>query len=381
MKHYKLIITILILAIGVVGMVPAAMAQKQPIKICPKCGENYKGSHVCPKDKANKKTCSQCKKSKSPSSFPKNSNICSDCVAKNKKEQERKEAERRRIEQERREAEQREAERIEAERKRAEQERKEAEKREAERKKAEQERKEAEKREAERKKEAERSRIINDYVNSMVYVEGGTFKMGATKEQGGDEKPAHNVTLSSFYIGKTEVTQELWEAVMGSNPSNFKGAKRPVEYVSWDDCQEFIRKLNAKTGKNFRLPTEAEWEYAARGGNRSQHYIYSGSDSFMAVAWIGGYSGGRTNDVAAKRANELGIYDMSGNVGEWCSDWYGENYYKSSPSNNPQGPSSGSERVYRGGSWDYPARFCRVSCRSHYAPVGRFHDLGLRLAL
>ena len=174
---------------------------------------------------------------------------------------------------------------------------------------------------------------------TMVKVEGGTFKMGATSEQGSDvydnEKPAHSVTLSSYYIGQTEVTQELWQAVMGSN---YKGAKRPVECVSWNDCQEFISKLNEKTGKNFRLPTEAEWEYAARGG-KSGGTKYSGSNTIGDVAWYTDNSGGTTHDVATKRANELGIYDMSGNVWEWCSDWYGD--YSSSSQSNPQGPSTG----------------------------------------
>lgn len=218
---------------------------------------------------------------------------------------------------------------------------------------------------------------------TMVQVQGGTFKMGATSEQGSDaydwEKPAHSVTLSSYYIGQTEVTQELWEAVMGSNPSNFKGAKRPVEQVSWDDCQEFIRKLNANTGKNFRLPTEAEWEYAARGGNKSQGYKYSGGNNIGDVAWYDDNSGGTTHDVATKRANELGIYDMSGNVWEWCSDWYGD--YSSSSQSNPQGPSSGSFRVRRGGSWFNNAGLCRVSYRVRDSADSRYSHLGLRLAL
>ena len=219
---------------------------------------------------------------------------------------------------------------------------------------------------------------------TMVGVQGGTFTMGATDEQGSDawnvEKPAHSVSLSSFYIGQTEVTQELWEAVMGSNPSKFKGAKRPVEQVSWNDCQEFIRKLNAKTGKKFRFPTEAEWEYAARGGNRSKRYKYSGSNKIGDVAWYGN-SGHMTHDVATRRANELGIYDMSGNVWEWCNDWYWSDYYKIYPSNNPQGPTLGSDRVLRGGGWGSAARGCRVSCRSLSSPGYRYSSLGLRLAL
>jgi formylglycine-generating enzyme required for sulfatase activity len=230
---------------------------------------------------------------------------------------------------------------------------------------------------------------VTYYVNgvsfNMVRVKGGTFTMGATAEQGGDayddEKPAHQVTLSSFMMGQTEVTQELWEAVMGNNPSSFKGAKRPVERVSWDDCQEFIKKLNALTGQNFRLPTEAEWEYAARGGSKSQGYKYSGSNNVDDVAWYAGNSGDKTHEVATKQPNELGLYDMSGNVREWCQDWYGENYYSSSPSSNPQGPSSGSYRVRRGGSWINNARFCRVARRYRGDADFRYGNLGFRLAL
>ncbi len=217
----------------------------------------------------------------------------------------------------------------------------------------------------------------------MVRVEGGTFTMGATAEQGSDasedEKPAHQVTLSSYMIGKTEVTQALWQAVMGSNPSNFKGSNLPVEEVSWEDCQTFIRKLNALTGKNFRLPTEAEWEFAARGGNNSRGYKYSGSNTLSNVAWYGDNSSYKTHPVATKAPNELGIYDMSGNVYEWCSDWYSS--YSSSSQYNPTGPFSGSRRVNRGGSWHSIARDCRVSNRVNDDPALRYYGLGLRLAL
>lgn len=229
--------------------------------------------------------------------------------------------------------------------------------------------------------------IVDSVEFTMVGVQGGTFTMGATDEQSidvfliDDVKPTHSVSLSSYYIGQTEVTQELWEAVMGSNPSEFNGANRPVENVSWDDCQEFIRKLNEKTGKQFRLPTEAEWEYAARGGNKSQGYEYSGSNTLSDVAWYYDNSGDATSEVAAKRANELGIYDMSGNVCEWCSDWYGEEYYKSSPSDNPQGPSSGSDRVCRGGGLGHIAEGCCVWFRNRNLPDIRSEDLGLRLAM
>ena len=216
----------------------------------------------------------------------------------------------------------------------------------------------------------------------MVEVEGGTFTMGATAEQTGvfgDEKPAHQVTLPSYYIGKTEVTQELWQAVMGSNPSNFTGTNLPVEKVSWDDCKTFIAKLNALTGKNFRLPTEAEWEFAARGGNKSKGYIYSGSNTIVDVAWYNSNSNWATCPVATKAPNELGIYDMSGNVWEWCSDWYGN--YSSESQTNPTGPKSGSYRVERGGGWYSNARYCRVSYRGNYSPNYINEYLGLRLCL
>ena len=224
---------------------------------------------------------------------------------------------------------------------------------------------------------------VNGVSFDMVRVEGGTFTMGATAEQENeaddDEKPAHEVTLDSYYIGKTEVTQALWEAVMGDNPSEFIGPNRPVECVSWDDCQSFIAKLNEKTGKTFRLPTEAEWEYAARGGNKSQGYKYSGSNDLDEVAWYYNNSGSQTHDVATKRPNELGLYDMSGNVWEWCSDWYGD--YNSASQTNPTGPSSGTYRVLRGGSWNYNVRLCRVSYRSYLNPANRINYCGLRLGL
>ena len=217
----------------------------------------------------------------------------------------------------------------------------------------------------------------------MVRVEGGTFRMGATSEQedeaDGDEKPVHSVTLSSYYIGKTEVTQALWQAVMDSNPSYFKGADLPVEFVSWNDCQEFIQKLNSLTGRNFRFPTEAEWEFACRGGNNSCGYKYSGSNNLDSVAWYDDNSDGQTHPVATKAPNELGIYDMSGNVWEWCGDWYAN--YTSNSQSNPSGPQSGSCRVIRGGGWDYVVWGCRLSFRFRFNPTYRIHFLGLRLAL
>ena len=224
---------------------------------------------------------------------------------------------------------------------------------------------------------------LNKLINNMVYVSGGTFTMGGTSEQGSDaydkEKPTHSVTLSSYYICKYEVTQALWRAVMGSNPSYFKGDNLPVEQVSWNDCQTFINRLNSYTGRNFRLPTEAEWEFAARGGNYSRHYKYSGSNYLGDVAWYTDNSGSRTHPVGTKQANELGLYDMTGNVWEWCSDWYGS--YSSYSQSNPTGPNSGSDRVLRGGSWSSYARSYRSSNRSYNAPGGSLRIFGLRLVL
>ena len=221
----------------------------------------------------------------------------------------------------------------------------------------------------------------------MVKVEAGTFMMGATSEMkdsyddpDSDEKPVHQVTLTNdYYMGKYEVTQALWQAVMGSNPSNFKGDNLPVEKVSWNDCQEFISKLNSLTGRKFRLPTEAEWEYAARGGKKSRGYQYSGSSNISDVVWYKDNSANKTHPVGTKQANELGIYDMSGNVWEWCSDRYGS--YSSFSQTNPTGSYSGAFRVLRGGGWGSFAWFCCLSFRRNFAPDFRHYDLGLRLAL
>ena len=217
----------------------------------------------------------------------------------------------------------------------------------------------------------------------MVRVEAGTFTMGATaemKDPWKEEKPTHQVTLTNdYYIGKYEVTQALWKAVMGKNPSFFKGDNLPVEQVSWDDCQEFISKLNRITGKMFRLPTEAEWEYAARGGNNSRGYQYSGSNNVLDVAWVRDNSEKVTHAVGTKQPNELGIYDMSGNVWEWCQDWFGE--YNNFSQVNPTGANSGSERVHRGGGRILHAWFCHSSCRFSYTPGTCDSDLGLRLVL
>ena len=231
---------------------------------------------------------------------------------------------------------------------------------------------------------SEQTFMVKGVEFKMIKVEGGTFHMGATSEQISDvfdsDKPVHSVTISDYYIGETEVTQELWEAVMGSNPSYFTGNnQRPVEYVSWYDCQEFIKKLNQLTGKKFRLPTEAEWEYAARGGKYSRGYKYSGSNDVDEVAWYKSNSGETTHPVATKEANELGLYDMNGNVWEWCKDWYG--YYQSNSQTNPTGPSEGGHRVLRGGSWYYFDGSVRVSNRGGSTPDDHHIHYGLRLAL
>ncbi len=228
---------------------------------------------------------------------------------------------------------------------------------------------------------------------TMIGVEGGTFQMGATSEQGNDafdwEKPTHQVTVSSFSIGLTEVTQALWYAVMGQKPTTDGnqwsstyglGDNRPAYYVSWNDCQEFITKLNQITGQQFRLPTEAEWEFAARGRIHNG-CIYSGSNYLDAVAWF--YRNGLRGPqpVKRKQPNELGLYDMSGNLCEWCQDWYSSDYYANSPSKNPKGPSSGSCRVLRSGSLGSDAKYCRVSSRGYNTPDDWSRYYGFRLAL
>ena len=242
---------------------------------------------------------------------------------------------------------------------------------------------------------------VNGVSFEMVRVEGGTFTMGATAEQGSDafdnEKPTHQVTLSSYSIGKTEVTQALWQAVMGKSVRQIAsengwnthgvGSNYPMYYISYEDCQTFIRKLNALTGKNFRLPTEAEWEFAARGGNKSRGYQYSGSNALNDVAWYWNNSDKKTHPVATKASNELGIYDMSGNVYEWCNDGYGS--YTSASQTNPTGSDSGwlnrvfsgFDPVFRGGSLDSYAESCRVSYRRSGAPSFREDYFGLRLVL
>ena len=222
---------------------------------------------------------------------------------------------------------------------------------------------------------------VGDVEFTMVFVEGGTFSMGGSSEQGSYdiEFPVHDVTLSGFYIGETEVTQALWKEIMYTNPSFYKGDSLPVESVSWDDCQEFIQQLNQRTGLLFSLPTEAQWEFAARGGNKSRGYIYSGSDNIADVAWYYENSDEQPQEVKTLHPNELGLYDMSGNVLEWCSDWFGP--YSEDDQVNPIGPSEAMYRVMRGGSCFGYAKYCRASYRSYADQNGGYPNRGFRLAL
>ena len=217
----------------------------------------------------------------------------------------------------------------------------------------------------------------------MVVVAGGTFEMGGIETYGEqcypDEFPKHTVTVDDYYIGQFEVTQELYKFVMGYNPSHFVGDSLPVDNISWVDAKTFIHELNKMTGKQYRLPTEAEWEFAARGGRWSQDLNYSGSDDLNAVGWCDGNSGRRTHAVGTKAPNELDIYDMCGNVYEWCQDRYA--IYKADPQTNPQGPDFGKARVMRGGSWRSEARNCRNTYRSSEDYEAHILNCGLRLAM
>lgn len=225
---------------------------------------------------------------------------------------------------------------------------------------------------------------VNGLSFKMVQVQGGRFNMGGTAEQDpilveDDEWPIHVVTLSDYYIGETEVTQALWQEIMGDNPSGFTGDLNcPVERVMWIECQTFVEKLSEKTGIAFRLPTEAEWEFAARGGVYSHTYRYSGSDNIADVAWYGANSGNETHPVAQLQPNELGIYDMSGNVDEWCQDWWGN--YNMQYQEDPTGPDDGENRVRRGGDWDGSTKGPRVSYRNYELPNIKWNYIGLRLA-
>lgn len=223
---------------------------------------------------------------------------------------------------------------------------------------------------------------VKDIVFNMIFVKGGSFNMGATEEQKGmandKEFPVHQVTLSDYYIGETEVTQDLWEAVMGRNPSKFRGNHRPVECISWKNCQDFVDKLNEITGQKFRMPTEAEWEYAARGGHKGGKRLYSGSDLIDDVACYTNNCEERSRDVKSHQANELGLYDMSGNLWEWCVDGYSP--YSSEPQKNPKAPDSANGRVIRGGSWFSEANDCRVSYRGAEPSTYKSSNIGFRLA-
>jgi len=221
---------------------------------------------------------------------------------------------------------------------------------------------------------------------AMVSIMGGTFDLGATPEQGlyaaFDEKPSIQVSVSSFYLAEIPVIQALWSAIMGDNPSHFKGDNLPVERVSWEDCQEFIKRLSIQTGIRFRLPTEAEWEYAARGGQYSKHNKYAGAndDAKSDYIWLKENSQSQSHEVKTKLPNELELYDMCGNISEWCSDWYFNSYANNGERVNPQGPASGVAKVYRGGSWDDKPMNCRVSKRFSMNPIFKNKLVGLRLA-
>lgn len=231
---------------------------------------------------------------------------------------------------------------------------------------------------------------VGDVTFTMVSVEGGTFTMGTNDTLANAKcKPAHTVTITGHYhIGQTEVTNGLWIAVMGSRPgygySTDDSDLLPINNVSWNDCQEFIAKLNEMTGKAFRLPTEAEWEFAARGGTSGRGYVYAGSDSINDVAWHGGnsaYAGASVfpHHVATKAPNELGIYDMSGNMAEWCQDWFGS--YTDQPQTDPKGPETGTAKVYRSGSFMSQGAYCKTCHRQSAPPEWHFIDHGLRLAM
>ena len=225
--------------------------------------------------------------------------------------------------------------------------------------------------------------IINELLQHMKFIVGGSITIGATpgqiREVADSAIPPHMVVVANYYIGQYEVTQEEWESVMHSNPSNHKNPKFPVENVSYNDCIDFIRKLNAITNKTFRLPTEAEWEYAAREGSSDCTYRFAGSDHINDVAWNKENSNGMTHKVGTKTPNALNIYDMSGNVWEWCSDWYSP--YNDKKQINPTGPSIGNSRIIRGGGWGYGEWHCQVSYRQGLNPASFNDGLGFRLAM
>ncbi len=222
----------------------------------------------------------------------------------------------------------------------------------------------------------------------MVLIPAGEFLMGSPdsdKDAFDWEKPQHRVRITKpFYLGKCLVTQEQWKAVMGNDPSHFKGPKNPVEEVSWDDCQEFLEKLNSKVGTQhakFVLPTEAQWEYACRAGSQPRYCFGDDESELDDYGWFLANAGDGPRPVGQKKPNAWGLFDMHGNVGEWCQDWYGGGYYANSPADDPSGPATGSTRVDRGGGWDRPARYCRSAFRSYYVPGFSFDFVGFRVAL
>ena len=225
------------------------------------------------------------------------------------------------------------------------------------------------------------STVIDGF--EFVKVSGDCFEMGCgpwAEQCFEDEKPQHNVCIDSYYIGKYEITQKQWQEIMGSNPSYFKkGKSYPVESVSWNDVQSFLRELNAKTGKTYRLPTEAEWEYASRSGGKEE--MYSGGNAAADFAWYSNNSNMSIQQSGEKKPNGLGIYDMSGNVWEWCSDWYEKEYYSESVQANPRGPSEGKSRVLRGGSWYYDERNVRTTTRNRLWPDHKNSRVGFRIVL
>ena len=225
-------------------------------------------------------------------------------------------------------------------------------------------------------------RIKNEVQSNMIAVETGSFEMG-DKNAGGDEdaKPPHRVILDDFMMSKYDVTQGLWKAVMGNNPSgSTKCDSCPVEKVSWNDAQKFISKLNSITGQRYRLPFEAEWEYAAKGGSRSKGSTFSGGNEIDSVGWNDSNSEKKTHPIGQKKANELCLYDMTGNVLQWCSDWYDYNYYNTSPEQNPHGPGRGKTKVLRGGGWNIYTAYCGVTVRADLIPDSCYYNVGFRLA-
>jgi len=218
----------------------------------------------------------------------------------------------------------------------------------------------------------------------MVKVDGGTFTMGCFNPQDTEcyfwERPRHTVTINTFYVSKFDVTQREWKALMGTTPAGKYCADCPVVNITWFEAEQFIDKLNQISGKNYRLPTEAEWEYTAKGGNKGHGYKYAGSDDANKVAWYDSIISREVHPVGQKAPNELGIFDMSGDVWQWCSDWFNEKYYSNSPSNNPTGPSTATkDRSLRGGSWWGPRRDCRVANRDKYPPDSKDDDVGFRV--